>query len=168
MSTPGSNDPTGTSRKVSAWLHGAGTHPVSHFDFCGLADICRYGFDAAALTVESNDSISTVWRDSGWLRDVGTSQVSRFAFLRYFGIDALNPDLHRFDLQSSTSTPGSNDPMQTFRVVLGWLRYAGASAVSHFVILCLFVVDTLDLDLYRFNLDSSGSTARSIDLQATH
>ena len=122
-STLGSNDPIGTSRKVSAWLRSMGMHPVSHFDFCGLADICRYSFNAAALTVESNDSISTVWRDSGWLRDVGMSQVSRFAFLRYFGVDALDPDLHRFNLNPTMLTAGPMDPTGTFP--------GGCAALAH-------------------------------------
>ena len=59
------------------------------------------------------------------------------------------------------------DSIWTVWRVSEWLRELGTSQVSRFVILCLFVIDTLDLDLYRFNLDSSGSTARSIDLQAT-
>ena len=63
----GSNDPKGTSRKVSTWLRGAGTHPVSHFDFCGLADICRYGFDAAMLMAGSIDPMGTFGGETEWL-----------------------------------------------------------------------------------------------------
>ena len=104
----------------------------------------------AALTVESNDSISTVWRDSGWLHDVGTSQVSHFAFLRYFGVDVLDPDLHRFDLNPTMSTAGPMDPTGMFRNVSGWLRCTGASAVSCF--------DSSRLaDVSRFDLDPSAS-----------
>ena len=131
-------------------------HPVSHFDFCGLADICRYGFDVAALTVELNDSISTVWRDSRWLHDVGTSQVSRFAFLRYFGIDTLDLDVYRFDLHPAVLTPESNDSIGTFGRVSGWLHCIGEYPVSCFIF-------SRCIDLHSFEFQSSTSTAGSMD-----
>ena len=66
-STFGSNDPKGTSRKVSAWLCGAGMHPVSHFNFCGLADICRYGFDVAMSMAGSIDPMGMFGGETKWL-----------------------------------------------------------------------------------------------------
>ena len=100
---------------------------VSLLDFQRLINVFRFDLHAIASVAGSNDSISAVWRVSGWLRDVSTSQVSRFAFLCYFGVDMLNLDVYRLDLDLNRSTAGSNDPIQTFGFVLAWLHGVCAS-----------------------------------------
>ena len=47
--TPGSIDPTGTSGRVSGWLHGAGTSEVSHFAFSSCIDLHSFDFQSSTL-----------------------------------------------------------------------------------------------------------------------
>ena len=104
-----------------------------------------------------------VWRVSGWLRDLGMSQVSGFDFLHIVY-------LYRFDLDPATSTSPSiesNDSIQTFWIVLGWLHCASALQVSCFVPLHLFVIDVLGPEVYRFNLHLIALTLGSNDPIAT-
>ena len=115
-----------------------------------LTDISRLQFHSAASMDESNDSVSTLWRVTGWLRGAGMSAVSLFVFSRRFVTDTLDLDLYRSDLDGNVSTPGSNDPMHTFRVVLAWLRCAGAFLVSCFDFWRL-------ADSCRYGFDSSAS-----------
>ena len=117
-------------------------------------DISRFCFDVAAATAGPMNSVSMVWRVSGWLRNVGTSQVNHLIPLHLFVIQMLDPDLYRFDLQSSTLPPGSNDLIQAFRVVSAWLHDPTVFQVSRFDFLCCF-------DLYRFNLDPAASMTLS-------
>ena len=53
------------------------------------------------------------------------------------------------------------DPMESFRSVWRWLRELGVYPVSCFVFLRIFVVDALDLELHRFNLDPTMSPSLS-------
>ena len=55
------------------------------------------------------------------------------------------------------------DPTETFGGIFGWLRGVGMSQVSRFDLLPYFVVQTLDLELYRFSLDSIALTPGSND-----
>ena len=100
------------------------------------------------------DSVLTVWSISTWLRDASAYLVSRFDFLRLI-------DLYSFDLNPAASTPRSIDPIATFRREFGWLRGPGMSTVSRFALLRWFLIDTLDLDLYRFDLHAAASTSPS-------
>ena len=96
----------------------------------------------------SNDhveSFGVVWSVSEWLHHGGAYLVSRFLFFRCFVTDALDPELYRFDLDAVRSTAGSNDPMETFGVGLGWLCESGTSAVSDFIFSCLIDADALNL-----------------------
>ena len=127
-SMSGSNDPTGTSQKVSAWLRGAGTHPVRHFIILRLfvvdtldLDLYRFNLDSSGSTAQSIDLQATPRRVSAWLSGLGTSLVSGFAFSSWIGADMLDLEVYRSDLDGNTSTLGSNDPMGTFAVVCGWL-----------------------------------------------
>ena len=85
---------------------------------------------------------------------MGTSQVSHLVPLHLFVIQTLDPDLYRFDLQSSALPPGSNDLIQVFQVILSWLRDPTAFQVSRFDFSRCF-------DLYRFDLDPAASTTPS-------
>ena len=100
------------------------------------------------------DSVSMVWSISAWLCDASAYLVSRFDFLRLI-------DLYSFNLNPATSTPRSIDPIATFRREFGWLRGPSTSAVSRFALLRWFLIDTLDLDLYRFDLHAAASTLPS-------
>ena len=100
------------------------------------------------------DSVSTVWSISAWLHDASVYLVSRFDFLHLI-------DLYSFDLNPAASTPRSIDPIAMFQREFGWLRGPGTSAVSRFALLRWFLIDTLDLDLYRFDLHAAASTSPS-------
>ena len=76
--------------------------------------------------------------------------VSPFAVFPLFVVEMLDPDLYRSDLYFSTLTPGSNDPIGMFRVILGWLCCAGVFLVNRFVFLRL-------ADFYSFKLEPSVS-----------
>ena len=73
----------------------------------------------------------------------------------------LDLDLHRFDFDAAMSTPVSVDLPAMFRVVSGWLRGMGMSQVSRFAFLRYFSTDTLDLELYRCDLDPTASPSPS-------
>ena len=92
---------------------------------------------------------------------MGTSAVSRFTLLHLADAHALNLELFRFDLGLIALTAGSNDLQAMFRVIWRWLRGARESVVSCFIFSPWFVVEMLDLELYRFNLDSIVTTAGS-------
>ena len=76
-------------------------------------------------------------------------------------IDALDLDLYRFDLHPIALMAGSNDPIQALRGISEWLGKSGMSAISLFVFSCRFVIDMLDLDLYRHDLDPTVSPSPS-------
>ena len=123
-------------------------------------NVSRSRFDTATSMDESNDSVSTFWMVTGWLHESDALQVSLSIFLRRFVVQTLDLELYRSDFDSAAVTPGSVDLPATFRVVSGWLRYAGTYPVS-------FPVFWRLADLYRFGFDSSALTPRSIGLQAT-
>ena len=66
-------------------------------------------------------------------------------------------DICRSKFDMATLTAGSIDPMETFGDIWRWLRGAHGSVVSHLVFLHRFVVDILNLDLYRCNLNPTTS-----------
>ena len=148
----GPTDPMATLWGISAWLHDLGTSMVSRFDFFHLADVYRCDLDAATSTAGPMDSVSMVWIVYGWLHGSRASQVSPFTVFPPFVIQTLNLELYSFDLHPAALTPESNDSIGMFQVNYGWLRCAGASTVSCFVLLCC-------IDLYRYELDSSALTA---------
>ena len=75
--------------------------------------------------------------------------MSLFVFLCCFVLCRLNLDVAALLLPFNKS----NDSISTVWRVSGWLHDVGMSQVSHFDFLCYFVIDTLDLDLYRYDLD---------------
>ena len=128
--------------KVSASVHSRST------------DSCRLDLDAAASTAGPMDSVLTVWSVYAWLRNASAYLVSHFNFLCLI-------DLYSFNLNPATSTPWSIDPIAMFRWEFGWLRGLGTSAVSRFTLLHWFLIDMLDLDLYRFDLHATASASPS-------
>ena len=89
-------------------------------------DISRFDLDAATSTAGPMDPMEVFWNVCGWLRAVHKSQVSGFVPLRYFVAETLDPEVYRFNLHSSASTLGSNDPIGSFRRISGWLHDAHA------------------------------------------
>ena len=83
---------------------------------------------------------------SGWLHGMGMSQVSHFVFLHLIDADVLDLEHYRYDLHPATSMPGSNNPIGTYGVSLGWLRKSGTSAVSDFVFSRLIDTNALNLE----------------------
>ena len=152
-STAGPMDSVSMVWSVSAWLHDASAYLVSRFDFLRLIDLYSFDLNPAASTPRSIDPIATFQREFRSLRGPGTSAVSRFALSCWFLIDTLDLDLYRFDLHVDGSTAGSNDPIQTFRVVWRWLHDVLAYPVSRFDFMRL-------ADFSRYGFDSSMSTAR--------
>ena len=75
--------------------------------------------------------------------------------------DILNLELYRFDLDADASTAGCMDPTETFRVVSAWLRGVAMSQVSCLAALRYFDIDTLDLGLYRCDLNPTASPSPS-------
>ena len=127
-------------------------YPVSVSVCSRLTNVCRCRFDTATSTPWSVDLPAMFGVVSVWLHGLGTSTVSCFALLHLADTHALNLELYRLDLDSTTLALGSNDPIRTFGVSLGWLRCMSAFQVSHF--------DFLQLaDVYRCNFDSSMSTS---------
>ena len=59
--------------------------------------------------------------------------------------------------------PGSIDPTGMSGRVSGWLHGAGTSTVRFFAVLWLFVIEMLDPDLYRSDLDVTMTMPGSID-----
>ena len=82
--------------------------------------------------------------------------VSCFVFLRY-------ADVSRFDFEFSMSMVPCNESRQTVWMSDEWLHDVGMSQVSRFVPLRYFVIHTLDLEHYRYDLYSIASTAGSND-----
>ena len=121
-------------------------------DSC-LIDICRYGFDAATLTVGSNDPIQMFGVVCGWLRGVDALQVSLSVFSHCFVIQTLDLHLYRSDLDSNSLTAGSNDLQATFWVVWEWLR-----AMHTFEVSCFGFMALADFSRYRFDSSTSTST----------
>ena len=66
VSMPGSNDPTGRFRGVSAWLHGPGTSALSRFTFLSLADFYSFEFEPSVSTSTSRESVRTICTIGGW------------------------------------------------------------------------------------------------------
>ena len=89
--------------------------------------------------------------------------MSRFIFLRRFVVDMLDLDLYRCDLDPTafpSPSDKSNDSVGPFWIVSGWLRYAGAFLVSHFVFLRW-------IDLYRSEFDAAAASLMSNVSEAT-
>ena len=80
--------------------------------------------------------------------------MSHFPFLCYFVVEMPDPDLYRSDFDPIALTPGSNDPIGTFRRVSTWLRKAHAFEVGLFDFLRL-------TNVYSFDFEFSTSTAPS-------
>ena len=121
------------------------------------ASALRRGFEARAWSWRPtfpssmpNISVATFRGVLWWLHGPDAFWVSPFTVFPFFVIETLNPDLYRSDLYFSTSTPVSNDPIGTFRVISGWLCCAGAFLVNCFVFLRL-------ADFYSFKLEPSAS-----------
>ena len=95
-----------------------------------------------------NISIATFRGILWWLHGPDVFWVSPFTVFPLFIVETLDPDLYRSDLYFSTSTPGSNDPIGTIRVISGWLHCAGMFLVNCFVFLHL-------ADFYSSELEPS-------------
>ena len=149
-STVGHMDSVWMVWQVSGWLCDSRASQVSRFSVLLLFVIQMLDLDSTTSALGSIDPIQAFWIVCRWLCCASVLQVSLFELLRHFVVDTLDPDVYRSDLVSSTSEPGSNDPMETFRGVSGWLRDSHASQVSHFDFSCF-------VDLYRFNLDPAAS-----------
>ena len=119
---------------------------VSLFVLLHWINLYRFNLDPTMLTPGSMDLTGTYRGVSLWLCSSGTFQVSGFDFLCIFVVDTLDLEPYRFDLVSSMSMPGSNDPTGTFRNVPMWLRSAGAFGVSIFIFWRLTDVSRLDFD----------------------
>ena len=146
------------------------TSKVSASAFSRLTDVSRFRFDAAMSMLGLVDLPEMFRVMSGWLRSVCASKVSHFDFLPPVVIDALNLELHRFDLDPITSLSPfneSNDSIGPFWIISWWLHSSGEYLVSHFILSCWFLIDTLDLDVYRFNLHPIASRTGSNDLNQT-
>ena len=102
----------------------------------------------------------SLFRSPDRLDRVTAFKVSPSAPFRSFNVSRS-----RFD--TATSTDESNDSVSTFWMVTGWLHESGALQVSLSVFLCRFVVQTLDLELYRSDFDSAAVTPGSVDLPVT-
>ena len=72
-------------------------------------------------------------------------------------------DVCRLDLDAAALPSMFDVSIRMFRSICGWLRDSRASQVSCFAVLHLFVVETLDFELYRFDLGPSVSTPGSSD-----
>ena len=94
------------------------------------------------------------------LDHVNASKVSISVVLRL-----INICRSRFD--TAASTAGSMDSVSTFWGVSEWLCGVGMSTVSLFVFSRRFVTDTLDLDLYRSDLDLTAASSMSNVSEAT-
>ena len=166
MSTPGSNDPIATLWSVSEWLHHVGAYPVSRFVLLCWIDLYRFNFRSSAsmavlplrpglegeFLYPSDSLFRSPWR-SGHINmsKVGVSAVSRWT------------DISRSRFNSTASTPRSIDLPAMLRSLYEWLRESGTSAVSCFSFSSCFVIETLNLELSRLNLDVAMSTDESND-----
>ena len=81
------------------------------------------------------------------------------------GISAVShsTDISRSRFNSTVLTPRSMDLPATLWSHYEWLRDSGTSAVSYFSFLSCFVVQTLNLELSRLDLDAATSTLGSND-----
>ncbi|KIM62608.1 hypothetical protein SCLCIDRAFT_24902 [Scleroderma citrinum Foug A] len=79
-----------------------------------------------------------------------TPRLPRHPALKGSQVDQIALMHPRFDLDAATSTVGCMDPTETFQVVSVWLHGVAMS-------------QTLDLELYRLNLDSTTSALGSND-----
>ena len=152
-------DPMESFGSVWRWLRKLDTSVVSCFiilhcfviqmlDF----ELYRFDLDSIASLPQSIDLQASLRCVSAWLSGPSTSLVSCFIFLCLFVIHMLDLDIYRHDLDVAASTHGSNDPIQTFRVIPWWLHDSRASQVSHFDFFRL-------ADVSRFEFDSSMSTS---------
>ena len=121
-----------------------------------LTDVFRFEFNSSASMFGPMDPMATLWGVSTWLRDLSMSMVSRFDFFHL-------ADVYRCDLDAATSTAGPMDSILMVWIIYGWLHGSRASQVSPFAIFPPFVIETLDLDLYRLDLDAVASPAGSND-----
>ena len=136
------------------------TFKVSVSVFTRSTDVSRYGFDMATLTVGSMypmESFGSIWR---WLHGMGMSQVSASAV-------SCSTDICRLGFDVATLTDGSIDTVSTLWSVYKWLRSADAFQVSLSVFSHWFLIDMLDLDVYRFDLHPIASRPGSNDLNKT-
>ena len=78
---------------------------------------------------------------------------------------SINVCRSRFD--TAASMPGSNNSVSTIWMVSGWLRESGTFQVSRFAVQRFADIYTLDLDVYRRNLDAAASTAGPMDPTGT-
>ena len=121
----GSNDPTAMFQVVWEWLHESGMYPVSHFMLLHWINPYRFKFDSSVSTAvlplhpALNGKITNrsvlLSRSLLQLQHDNVSLVSHLDFFRLTNV-------YSFSFESSTSTPGSNDPIQTFRGISGWLH----------------------------------------------
>ena len=116
-------------------------------------DVFRFEFNSSVSTF---GPMATLWGISAWLHDLGTSVVSCFDFF-------CLADVYRCDLDAATSTVGPMDSVSMVWIVYGRLRGSRASQVSPFAVFPPFVVQTLDLELYSFDLHPAMSTPESND-----
>ena len=151
-STPGSNNPIGSFRVVSAWLHDSGASQVSVSIRFHPINISRFEFNTAASTPGSMDLPATLSRVYEWLHRSGMSAVSHFIFSSWIGTDMLDLDIYRFDLDAATSMAGLMGPIATFRGISAWFRRTGTHPVSRFDFMRL-------ADFSRYGFDSSVLTA---------
>ena len=114
-------------------------------------ELYRFNLDADMSMAGCMDPMEMFRVVSAWLRGVAMSQVSRLAALRYFDIDTLDLGLYRCDLDPTASPSPSNDSVQRFWIICGWLHCSGAFLVSCFDFSAL-------ADFYRFEFDSATST----------
>ena len=100
------------------------------------------------------DLQATLQRVSAWQRGSRASQVSAFDF--FCLIDVFR---YSFDMAALMSRP--MDSILTPWSIYAWLRGSGMSMVSRLAILGCFVVETLNLELCRFDLDPATSVSPS-------
>ena len=143
------------------WPDCVNVSQVGVLDFQRSTNVCRFKFNAAALTPGSVDLLAMFRVVSGWLHGMGTSQVSHFMFLCLIDTDALDLEHYRYDLQPATSTPGSNDPIGSFWVISVWLHDSAASQVS-------ISVRFHPINISRYDFDSTTLTPGSNDPIGTY
>ena len=91
---------------------------------------------------------------------INASQVSLLDLQRLINV-------FRIGFDAATLTAGSMDSVLTFWKVSRWLHNVAMSQVSHFVLLRLIHAGALNLELYRYDLDSIATTPWSIDPMET-
>ena len=103
-----------------------------------------------AIEGKVTNPLYSLFRFPCWPDHVNASKVSVSARLHLI-------DVCRYNFDSTTLMPGSNDPAGTSRRVYKWLGSLGTFQVSCFSVLCLFTIDALDLERSRCDLDSTTS-----------